>query len=78
MCTVDASAEYFSLNLWTLFLRPLVLQYFQLCADSACDFLEALDDEEFFVVEGSGVAGSPGVSLPGDLSPTSHSDSLHR
>ena len=24
-------------------------------------FLGALDDEEFFVVEGSGVAGSPGV-----------------
>ena len=36
---------------------PLVLQYFQLCAVSASDFLGALD-EEFF---GSGVAGSPGV-----------------
>ena len=31
------------------------------------DFLGALDDEEFFVVEGSGVAGSPGVLLPCDL-----------
>ena len=30
-------------------------------------FWGALDDEEFFVVEGSGVAGTPGVSLPGVL-----------
>ena len=52
VCTVGASAEYFSLKTWTLFLRPLVLQYFQLCADSAGDFLGVLDDEEFFVVEG--------------------------
>ena len=43
------------------FFEPLVLEYFQLCAVSAGDFLGALDDEEFFVVEGSGVAGSPGV-----------------
>ena len=27
--------------------------------------LGALDDEEFFVVEGSGVALTPGVELPG-------------
>ena len=35
------------------FYEPLVLQYFQLCAVSASDFLGALDDGEFFVVEGS-------------------------
>ena len=29
----------------------------------------ALDDEEFFVVEGSGVAGTPGVRLPNVLPP---------
>ena len=63
--TVFASADYFSLEIWTLFLRPpCLLQYFQLCAVSASGFLGALDDEELFVVEGSGVAGSPGVFTP--------------
>ena len=38
------------------FFEPFVLKYFQLCTVSASDFLGALDDEEFFVVEGSGVA----------------------
>ena len=52
--TVFASADYFSLEIWTLFLRPpCILQYFQLCAGSARWFFGALDDEEFFVVEGS-------------------------
>ena len=43
-------------------------------------FWGALDDEEFFVVEGSGVAGTPGVRLPGVLPRVqiSLSDSLHR
>ena len=52
---------FFLGNLDILSSEPVVLQYFQLCAVSASDFLGALDDEEFFVVEGSGVAGSPGV-----------------
>ena len=43
-------------------------------------FFGALDDEEFFVIEGWGVAGTPGVRLPGVLScvQISLSDSLHR
>ena len=61
VCTVFASADCFSLKTWTICVRSLVLQYFQLCAVSTRDFLGALDDREFFVVEGSGVAGSPGV-----------------
>ena len=40
------------------FYEPLVLQYFLLCAVSASVFLGALDDEEFFVVEGSGESDS--------------------
>ena len=39
---------------------------------------EALDDEEFFVIEGSGVAGVRESRLPGDLPPISLRDSLHR
>ena len=61
VCTVFASADYFRWKSGHYFSEPLVLQYFQLCAVSAGDFLGALDDEELFVVEGSGVAGSPGV-----------------
>ena len=61
VCTVYASADYYPWKSEHYFYEHLVLQYFQLCAVSASDFLGALDDEEFFVVEGSGVAGSPGV-----------------
>ena len=57
VCTVYASADYFPWKSGHYFYEHLVLQYFQLCAVSASDFLGALDDEEFFVVEGSGVAG---------------------
>ena len=32
----------------------------------------ALDDEEFFVIEGSGVALTPGVGLPGVRPPVVH------
>ena len=59
--TVYASADYFPWKSRHYFYEHLVLQYFQLYAVSASDFLGALDDEEFFVVEGSGsgeVAGS--------------------
>ena len=60
--TVFASADYFSLEIWTIFFEPLVFCSTFSCAQSPLvDFLGALDDEEFFVVEGSGVAGSPGV-----------------
>ena len=48
-------------NLDIIYANPLFCSFFQLCAVSASDFLGALDVEEFFVVEGSGVAGSPGV-----------------
>ena len=61
VCTVYASADYFLWKSGQYFSEPLVLQYFQLCAVSASDFLGAVDDEVFFVVEGSGVEGSPGV-----------------
>ena len=33
-----------------------------------CIFWGALDDEEFFVIESSGVTGTTGVRLPGVLS----------
>ena len=47
------------------FFDPLVFCSIFSCAQSPLvDFLGALDDEEFFVVEGSGVAGSPGVLTP--------------
>ena len=60
VCTVDASAvEQFFLEDWTLFLRtpcfaPCILQYFSSRHVALGDFLGAFDDEEFFVVEGSG------------------------
>ena len=61
LCTENASADYFPWKSGHYFYEQLALQYFQLCAVSASDSLGALDDEEFFVVDGSGVAGSPGV-----------------
>ena len=42
--------------------EPLVSADFPSCPKFApVEFFGALDDEEFFIVEGSGVAGSPGV-----------------
>ena len=64
VCTVYASADYFPWKSGHYFSEPLVLQYFQLCAVSASDFLGALDDEEFFVVEGSGGGGVAGSLTP--------------
>ena len=54
VCTVYASADYFLGNLDIISPNPLFLQYFQLCAVSDSGFFGALDDEELFVVEGSG------------------------
>ena len=54
---------------------PLYLQTFPAVRSlRELSFFGALDDEEFFIVEGSGVAGSPGVLLPGDLPPIGLSD----
>ena len=41
--------------------NPLFCSIFRCAQSPLVIFLGALDDEEFFVVEGSGVAGSPGV-----------------
>ena len=69
VCTVDLSFadELFRMEIRTFFLRaPVFLQISQLSAGSASSVFGALDDEEFFVVEGLGVGagggGSPGVS----------------
>ena len=52
-------------NLDIISLNPLFCSIFSCAQSPIVDFLGALDDEEeFFVVEGSGVAGSPGVSTP--------------
>ena len=60
--TVYASADYFCLgNLDIISSNPLFCSIFSCAQSPLVDFLAALDDEEFFVVEGSGVAGSPRV-----------------
>ena len=74
VCTGDASpSSSSSKNLDNISMSPLYFCSLFLSRRIALvDFLGALDDEEFFVVEGSG------VSLPGDLPPISLSGSLHR
>ena len=59
-------------------MNPLFCSIFGCPQTPLGDFLGALDDEEFFVVEGSGGDGVAGSLLPGDLPPTSLSDSLQR
>ena len=61
--TVDASADFFFVeNSGHRFYEHLVSADFPSCPKFArVEFFGALDDEEFFIVEGSGVAGSPGV-----------------
>ena len=62
MCTIDDSVEQFHQEFWTLFFfEPLVLcSIFSSRHLAPGDFLGALDDEEFFVVEGSGSGGVAG------------------
>ena len=64
VCSVDASVaeQFFFANLDIISMSPLYSAVFFSCPQTPLgDFLGALDNEEFFVVEGSGVAGSPGV-----------------
>ena len=62
VCTVYASAELFLPdNLDIISTNPLFCSIFSSAQSPLVNFLGALDDEEFFVAEGSGVAGSPGV-----------------
>ena len=70
MCTVDASTagQFFLENLDNVSMCPCILHI------APGNFLGTLDDEEFFVVEGEGVTGSPGVRLPGDPRPISLRD----
>ena len=63
VCTVDASAagQFFLVNLDNISMSLLYLADFFSSLDVArVDFLGALDDEEFFVVEGSGGGGVAG------------------
>ena len=62
VCTVFCFDRLFSLDIISP--NPLFCSIFSCAQSPLVDFLGALDDEEFFVVEGSGVAGSPGVSTP--------------
>ena len=67
VCTVDASpAEHFFLEkLGQYVYEPLVLcSIFSSRHVAAGDFLGALDDEEFFVAEGSGSGGVAGSLTP--------------
>ena len=79
VCTVYASAEYFFLgNLDILSTNTLFCSICSCAQSPLVIFLGAVDDEEFFVVEGSGVALTLGVGLPDVGPPISLSDSLQR
>ena len=66
MCTVVASVAVSHGNLDSFFpASPLYLADFLSCPKFTLgDFLGALDDEEFFVVEGSGGGGVAGSQTP--------------
>ena len=66
VCTVDASVaeQFFLENLYIISTRPCILQSFQQSAGSARWVFGALDDEEFFIVEGSGGGGVAGSLTP--------------
>ena len=63
--TVFASADYFSLEIWTLFLRTTcLLQYFQLCAVSASGFFGSPRPRRVLSRRGLGGGGVAGSLTP--------------